>query len=455
MAGSRRPAAGRKQPQQQQAAGAAAAESWGAAESYGPRTVALVNIDWDRVAAAHGDGLDAALSRQTLAATLDIKKWENTLLAAQHADLQAGGVEQWLETTKRGLGLFLQIDRAGRPIISGIEHPSSASAAGLLVGSVVQAINGRPIPPQAEGVVGVLLETLCHRTVRLTISGEPVPDHHRWQPFSEFEAVTDGRALVTIEHCCCCSTNHRLAFDPKQLVTHNHDEDKYMACAVDLRAAIQQKVGPLVPVVLKAFDPQETKKTRARLGTMEVQIGWRQHGELSRRIVASKRVRGRWPEPYSVALRVVAHLRATDTVVARAARMHQACTVIQAEWRGRRARLNMAGLQAELGHLAEMREEQQLAQERIEASVLVIQRHGRGRAVRRIMGQAIDLELATETRIDPSDGKPYTRAGFEECYGHKWQHEWDAAGAAAAESEAEGEPEGEPESEPEGEAAGG
>eukprot|EP01052_Picozoa_sp_SAG31_P043877 SAG31_NODE_7458_length_1683_cov_39.134680_1_plen_273_part_00 len=237
--------------------------------SYSSRTVTLVNSDWDRAAAQQGDTLDAALSRHTLAATLDIKRWENEQLAKQHADLEAGGVAQWLETTKRGLGIFLQVDRNGRAIVSGVEHPSAASAAGVVIGSAVLAINGKPIPAGAENLVGLLLETLCHRTVALTLSGESIPDHHRWMAFPEFAHVSDGHALVIIEHCAHCSTNHGRGFKGDQLITTEHNEEKYITIAKELQTAIQELVGPLVPVLLKPYDPQDTRKVRARLGARD------------------------------------------------------------------------------------------------------------------------------------------------------------------------------------------
>ena len=88
----------------------------------------LTNRDWDTVAReASGTTLDAALAAHTLEATRDIKKWEHALLQEQLAVLEGRGVDAWLETAKRGLGLFLCLDSAGRLIVSGVESPSSAS----------------------------------------------------------------------------------------------------------------------------------------------------------------------------------------------------------------------------------------------------------------------------------------------------------------------------------------
>ena len=172
-----------------------------------PQTVKLINYDWDRVAEMCGDTLGHALARHTLAATRDVKAWENTLLKAEMDDLENNGVEQWLETTKRGLGIFLHIDSAGNVVISGVEHPSSASDAGVEVGALVAAINGRTLQPQdgsSGGAVAPLLGTVCHRNVELSFSSETVPDFRRWQHFEEFDSLSEGQALVTIEHCCCC-----------------------------------------------------------------------------------------------------------------------------------------------------------------------------------------------------------------------------------------------------------
>ena len=91
----------------------------------------LTNRDWDTVAReASGTTLDAALAARTLEATRDIKKWEHALLQEQLAVLEGRGVDAWLETAKRGLGLFLCLDSAGRLIVSGVESPSSASEEG-------------------------------------------------------------------------------------------------------------------------------------------------------------------------------------------------------------------------------------------------------------------------------------------------------------------------------------
>ena len=75
-----------------------------------------------------GRTLDAALVEHSLEATRDVKRWENALLQEQLTELEACGVHKWLETTKRGLGLFLCLDSGGKLVVSGVEAPSSATS---------------------------------------------------------------------------------------------------------------------------------------------------------------------------------------------------------------------------------------------------------------------------------------------------------------------------------------
>jgi hypothetical protein len=311
----------------------AAVARWSSSES-----VELVNEDWDRVAAHmdRGRTLDSTLAEHSLEATRDVKRWENALLQEQLAELEACGVHKWLETTKRGLGLFLCIDSGGRLIVSGVEAPSSASREGVPVGCEVLSINGAPVYPDESGTSAVtaLLSTVCHRRVRFVLS-PPAPSalgtagHRAWQPFPDFEALTVvGEPLVTIEHCCCCADHQD---------TTRHDEGKYVGVANELKDAILDLV-PYARVELKPFDRHDPIM-RGRLGTMEVQLGWRGvDGSLCKRVVYSKRVRGRWPKVWKVAETVLTQLKMTPAVVAFTDPKLAAATAIQASVRGHQAR---------------------------------------------------------------------------------------------------------------------
>ena len=255
----------------------------------------LTNRDWDTVAReASGTTLDAALAARTLEATRDIKKWEHALLQEQLAVLEGRGVDAWLETAKRGLGLFLCLDSAGRLIVSGVESPSSASEEGVPIGCEVVSINGEPVLRDSSGThaVTALLSTVCHRHVQLVLT-PPQPSalgtagHRAWQPFPELEALQAvGEALVTVEHCCQCREHQD---------TTRHKEEKYVSVANDLREAILEQA-PYVQVLLKPFDRRDPFFA-GRLGTMEVQLAWRGlDGGLCRRVGFSKRVRGCWPK---------------------------------------------------------------------------------------------------------------------------------------------------------------
>lgn len=304
----------------------------------GIETVELVNDDWDRVASEMDPGrtLDTALVEHSLEATRDVKRWENALLQAQLVELQGCGVHRWLETTKRGLGLFLCLDSGGRLIVSGVESPSSASKAGVPVGCEVLSINGAAVYPDETGRSAVtgLLSTVCHRRVNLVLS-PPEPSAlgtaglRAWQPFPDFEALkTVGEPLVTIEHCYCCKDHQ---------VTTRHDEGKYVAVANELKEAIQDLV-PYARIELKAFDLHDPI-FRGRLGTMEVQLGWRGiDGALCKRVVFSKRVRGCWPRVWKVAETILTQLKLTPAVVAFSNPQLAAATAIQANVRGHQVR---------------------------------------------------------------------------------------------------------------------
>eukprot|EP01044_Picomonas_judraskeda_P005489 COSAG03_NODE_519_length_7216_cov_23.238724_4_plen_667_part_00 len=287
-----------------------------AARWSGIETVELLNDDWDRVAGRMDPGrtLGAALAEHSLEATRDIKRWENALLHEQVAELEACGVNRWLETTKRGLGLFLCVDSGGRLVVSGVETPSSASKEGVPVGCEVLSINGAPVYPDETGTTAVtaLLSTVCHRRVKLVLS-PPAPSTlgtaglRAWQPFPEFEALKSvGEPLITIEHCCGCADHQ---------VTTRHDESKYVAVANELKEAIQDLV-PYATVELKPYERHEPM-SRGRLGTMEVQLGWRgTDGGLCKRVVFSKRVRGCWPKVWKVAETILAQLKLTPAIAA-------------------------------------------------------------------------------------------------------------------------------------------
>ena len=314
----------RRQPATAPSARPAALARWSGSE-----TVELINEDWDRVA-GHMDGrtLDAALAEHSLESTRDVKRWENALLQEQLAELEACGVHKWLETTKRGLGLFLCVDSAGRLIVNGVEAPTSASREGVPVGCEVLSINGAPIFPDESGTSAAtaLLSTVCHRRVKLVLSPPSPPavgtaGPRAWQPFPEFKALsTVGEPLITIEHCCCCKDHQD---------TTRHDEGKYVGVADELMAAILELV-PYARVELKPFD-QHDPIFRGRLGTMEVQLGWRGvDGSLCKRVVWSKRVRGRWPKVWKVAETVLTQLKMTPAVVGFANPELMAATRIQA-----------------------------------------------------------------------------------------------------------------------------
>ena len=287
-----------------------------AARWSGIETVELLNDDWDRIAGRMDPGrtLGAALAEHSLEATRDIKRWENALLQEQVAELEACGVNRWLETTKRGLGLFLCVDSGGRLVVSGVETPSSASKEGVPVGCEVLSINGAPVYPDETGTTAVtaLLSTVCHRRVKLVLSPPATSTLgtaglRAWQPFPEFEALkTVGEPLITIEHCCGCADHQ---------VTTRHDESKYVAVANELKEAIQDLV-PYATVELKPYDRHEPM-SRGRLGTMEVQLGWRgTDGGLCKRVVFSKRVRGCWPKVWKVAETILAQLKLTPAIAA-------------------------------------------------------------------------------------------------------------------------------------------
>ncbi len=308
----------------------------------GIETVELINADWDRVARQMDPGrsLDAALAEHSLEATRDIKRWENALLQEQVTELEACGVSRWLQTTKRGLGLFLCVDGGGRLIVSGVETPSSASKEDVPVGCEVLSINGAPVYPDESGTSAVttLLSTVCHRRVKLVLS-PPAPSTlgtaglRAWQPFPEFEALkTVGETLITIEHCCCC-VDHQ--------VTTRHDESKYVAVANELKDAIQDLV-PYAKVELKPFDRNEPM-FRGRLGTMEVQLGWRgTDGGLCKRVVFSKRVRCCWPNVWKVAESILAQLKMTPAVAAYAKPQLAVGTANQAGIHGHQAQESVA-----------------------------------------------------------------------------------------------------------------
>ena len=98
--------------------GKRAADAW-----VGPRAFVLLNSDWDRLARSDtGRTIDEVLRQHTLESTRDIKRWEKQLLEAQLAELEGQSVDQWLETTKRGLGLFLCLDSSDRLLVGGPCH---------------------------------------------------------------------------------------------------------------------------------------------------------------------------------------------------------------------------------------------------------------------------------------------------------------------------------------------
>jgi hypothetical protein len=172
----------------------------------GPRAVLLINADWERMAAPTSRTVDETLALHTLEGTRDVKLWEQAVLQDQLAELEAGGLDRWLETTKRGLGLFLCLAQGGKLVVSGLGAGSSAEEAGIVVGCEVHAINGQHLHAGDGGqsVVLGLLSTVAHRRVELLVS-QPAADSPRlWYPFPEFKELVIGAALVTIEHCCHC-----------------------------------------------------------------------------------------------------------------------------------------------------------------------------------------------------------------------------------------------------------
>eukprot|EP01052_Picozoa_sp_SAG31_P043878 SAG31_NODE_7458_length_1683_cov_39.134680_2_plen_176_part_00 len=168
---------------------------------------------------------------------------------------------------------------------------------------------------------------------------------------------------------------------------------------------------------------------------MEVQLGWWQHGDLSRRIVFSKRTRGRWPQPWELAQHIATHLQATTSVATRTARVHAASIVIQSEWRGCRARRSdprspykalkyvhisilygtqkrvqpihahvqpigrkMVFLQHQLDTLANLRREEEARRVQTENAVIRIQKHARGWQARRWTVE-VRLQVARQFRV--------------------------------------------------------
>ena len=171
--------------------------------------------------------------------------------------MEAAGVEKWLETTKRGLGLYLCLDGVGRLLVSGVEAESSASRVGIAVGSELHSINDETLQPGDGGqsAVTALLATAAHRRVRVQVSAPEPGSARAWLPFAEFAELAVGEACVTIEHCSHCAehaatTRHQANNDAYDAKHGGSDHCCYAAMAELLADTIESMV-PNLAVVLK------------------------------------------------------------------------------------------------------------------------------------------------------------------------------------------------------------